>query len=307
VKARPQLVTVLALAAVLAVGCGSDSAEPNDLAGALPGDPEIVSYLDIEAAREGLDLPDDADPADYDELGDPEDPTPEAELVLAGASTLMHVTEPFTMRFEEDATANAFDHTQVSAAASSQDLGGRAVILETDQPFDEIAEELEGAGFERDGDVLSGDSVNPEVAFPYVADVGDGRILVAKELAQTEEALAGDGEPGEAVELLGELEASQREVVTVTPDDSCITGFGVGGDPGGSELEIVLTVDGEADADAVAGELDLYPGDDPVALGEPEVDGESIRLSATTESDPINPSNLIATGAIAGDGVYDCG
>jgi hypothetical protein len=299
------LVASAASVAALVAGCGSDSSDPGELADALPGDPSIVSYIDLDAAREALELPDDADPADYDDLGDPSDPTPESQLVTAAANALPHVTEPFLRRFETDATALAFDHSQVSAAAASQDPEARVAVVQTDQPFDEIADSLESSGFELDGDVYAGESVEPAVAFPYVADLGDGRVVVARDREQADAALAGEDEPGEAAELLAEVEPPQREATAITTEETCVTGLALGGTPGGSEVEIALRVDGEADGELVADELPASLGGEPVSLDEPEADGDLVRVTATAAED-VDISALYASGALMPDQLYDC-
>ena len=199
---------------------------------------------------------DDADPADYDQLEGLEDDEPGALLVEAAADSLPHASDSFNLYFEADATTEAIDHTQVTAAAAAQDPDGRAAVLQTDQSFDEIAESLEAAGFEEEGDVYAGESGDPEPAFPYVADLGDGRIVVAEERAQAEEALSEDGEASEASQLLGELEPPQRQAATIAAEDSCVTTFGIAGEPGGSELQIAFSVDGEADEDRVPSEAE---------------------------------------------------
>jgi hypothetical protein len=295
-----------ALAAFLAAGCGSDSADSGELADALPGDPGIVSYIDLDATREALELPDDADPADYDQLGDPSDPTPESQLVTAAASALPHVTEPFTRRFETDATALAIDHTQVSAAAASEDPEARAALLETDQPFDEIADSLESSGFELDGDVYVGDSIEPEVAFPFVADLGDGRVVVARERELADDALAGEDDPGEAAQLLAEVEQPRRQASAIPSDDACVTGLALGGTPGEFELEIAIRVDGEADAGLLVDELPATVGGEPVPLGEPEADGDLVHVTATPD-EVVDLSALYASGVLLPGELYDCG
>ena len=306
-KAYPVAALVmLAVGLAAPAGCGSGSSDAGELAGALPGDPQFVSYLDIAAAREALELPDDADPADYSQIEDPDDPPPESQLVTAAGNVLPHVKEPQVVTFDDDATSAAIDHSQVTAAAASIDPEGRAAILETDQSFDEIAEALEGSGFELDGDVYAGETAEPEPAFPYVADLGDGRIVVAAELEDAEAALAGEDEASAAATLLGELEAPQREAVT-PGDESCVTGFAIGGEPGGSEVEIVFTVDGEPDLDLVTSELELSPVTE-AELGEPEIDGETVHVTMTLGGDaPTDPSALFAAGAILPADLYDCG
>jgi hypothetical protein len=309
-RAYPAAALAALAAVTAAIGCGSGSSpEPSDLAASLPGDPPFVSYLDLAAAKEALELPDDADPADYGAIDDLDDPTPEAQLVQAARNSLPHVTEAFTVTFEPDATTEAIDHTQVTAAASSlsPEAGGRAAILATEQPFDEIAEALEASGFELDGDVYAGESAEPKPQLPYVADLGDGRIVVAAELADAEEALAGKAEPAEAATLLAELDAPQREATEVDLDDTCVTAFALGGEPGGSEVELAFTVDAEAVADRVPSEVELVTGDEPAQLGEPDVDGETVRVTATPPEGVTDPSTLFAAGAILGNELYDCG
>jgi hypothetical protein len=289
----------------LAAGCGSDSGSSDteaDLAAALPGDPMFVSYMDFDAAKEALGLPDDADPVDFDALGSLDDPTPEGELVDAARSALPHASEAFSVRFEADSTTAAIDHTQVSAAAASIDT--RVAVLESDQPFDAIAEELEASGFELDGDVYDGESAEPEAQLPYVADLGDGRLVVAAELAEAEAAVAGDTVAGEAAALLDELESPQRQAVAIEDEGACVTAFALGGEPGGSEVELVFAVDGEAEADRVASELDT--GEAPTELGEPEVADGVVHLTATPPEGEADVASLFSGGALVADELYDC-
>ena len=310
-RARIAALTILAAVVLAGAGCGSDSesdsteaGESSDLAALLPGDPEFVSYLDLDAAREELGLAEDTDPVSEEALHGEAEDEQAVELFLAAGSVLPHVTESFSQRFEIDATAAAIDHSRVSAAATGEGgAGGRAVVLATDQPFAEIAESLESAGFEADGDVLAGDGVNPEPAFPYVAEAGDGTIVVAGELAAAEEAAAGEVEEGEAAALLAELDQPQRQANVAAT--GCVTGSATGGDVGGSELEIVVRVDGEPEAERVESEAALLTGE-TVELGEPEIDGDLVRVTATApETD--DPTGQFAGGGIFPEDVYDCG
>lgn len=307
---RPAPAAVCA-AAAMATGCGSESAEPSELAATLPGDPEVVTYLDLDAAREALSLPEDADPADQEALDGLDQDDPLVEFFSVSGSALPHVSDALTRTFELDATGLAIDHAQVSAAATSRVAeGGPVEVLQSDQSFDEVAEELEDTGFEQDGDVLSGESADPKPALPYVADAGDGRIVIASTREQADGAIAGgDEEPSESIALLDDLDQPQRAASGISSEGSCLTGFAVGGEVGGGGLEIVLQVDGEADADRVAGEVPALAGESPPRLGEPTVDGDlvAVTASAPTAEEGASGAELVAGGFIAPEALYDCG
>jgi hypothetical protein len=304
-----RVTAILAVVALTGAGCGSDSdsgesSASTDLAASLPGDPTAVYYLDLEATRQELGVAADTDPVSEEALTGDADDEQAAELYLTAGIVLPHVTESFSERFELDATGEAIDHSQVSAAASGEGGdGGRAVVLATDQPFDEIAQSLEAAGFEADGDVLSGANADPEPAFPYVAETGDGTVVLATELAAAEEAAAGETSASDAAALAGKLDQPQRQALAAEQD--CVRGFAVGGDAVGGELEIVIRVDGEPDADRVANEAALISGG-TIVLGEAEVDGDLVRVTATAPEGGDEPTGEFAGGGVFTDDVYEC-
>ncbi|HEX6117663.1 MAG TPA: hypothetical protein VFY99_11220 [Solirubrobacterales bacterium] len=261
--------------------------------GRLPGDPKQGLYLDLEAAREELGLPDDADPADWDALRNREEGDPLAEFVSAASPTLPHVQDSRVKYFELDAVGEAIDHSQVSAAAAGVGDDGSVTLLQSDQSFDEIAQELEEGGFERNGDVLVGESAGPEPVLPFVGDAGDGRIVVASTAEQAERAVAGD-----------------EEASGVTPDEGCITGWAAGREIGEPEVAVVLRIDDGAQADRVADEVPLLTtGAGDAAVGEPEVDGDLVEATVTPtpeDEDATRGAGSGIGGSIAIE-LYDCG
>lgn len=131
-----------------------------------PPEPHLF-YLDLEAAREQLGLPDDADARATQ-------PSPQGDGISEEQIALFNAASPaftFAVRPGRSPLADAIDTGQVSGAASSVLFSRQAVsALRTGQAFDEVATALEGQGYRRDGSLL----VPTGPAEVYDLVVGDG-------------------------------------------------------------------------------------------------------------------------------------
>jgi hypothetical protein len=156
------LLAALAVGGVLA-GCGGD--DEAGLVERLPGDARALSAIDLAAVKEGLGLPEDADPTRA-----PDDAGDEAQARLfayAGGAF------PYLARFDRT-FMQAIDESRVTQAATTPVSGPDTVVtLATDQPLDdEIASRLERAGYRPDDGLLVNEEARGWVALrPWAARV----------------------------------------------------------------------------------------------------------------------------------------
>ncbi len=127
---------------------------------------------ELAAAREELGLPEDADPTPVvSDPGDGYDPgTPEGDLLDAAILSVPSV-RIYAQTFAATPLLRALDGAAITAAAA--DIAGSptaAAAIQTSQSFDDLAGELAGDGYERDGDAIS----NPDEPISDIVDAGDG-------------------------------------------------------------------------------------------------------------------------------------
>jgi hypothetical protein len=300
--ARPYLAAVAALALLLG-GCGGDDDGAGSTAAAklmdrLPAEQEHpgVTLVDLDRAREALDLPSDADPREPSGRG------PSALLTTAGAA-IPYLASPY-----ESPLAEAIDAGRIQAAASTAiDFGPRAVsVIATDQPFDEIASALEASGWQRDGDVLTLSEGGASARVGASAVAGrDGVVVLGYDPGLVGSAAGGDVDPGSGLDRELATESDAPAVATFALDGGCLTGLAVASElDGNAELTIVtddpdperLTID-EADS----GILGRYE------FEAPEVDGDRLRVRFKAPTEPYADPLAIVGGETTADQIYDCG
>ena len=303
----------LALAglAALALGVGAcggsdDSGEGavEDLARYLPEDAAVLAVADLDAAREELGIADDADAIDLEAVsgGDLDLESPEYQLINVAINVVPPVRQ-FAQTFESPPVLEALDGGAISAGAADQaGLMGAPAAIRTSQSFDELADELAGAGYERDGDLLS----NPEQAITEIADAGDGIwVMTAGDEGPTAGELVESppGGPAQQIELVDGSDLALALATSGPEGESCLIGFAGLQNADGTEGEIVLEIDGEASAEAV--DLDAIEGD--LDLGQPAVDGSVVTIPFTASPAP----NASPVGSLFSQlrplGAYDCG
>jgi hypothetical protein len=300
---RRALATILAPAAIGLGGCGDPSTD--DLTQYLPEEVTVLATVDLDAAREELGLPEDADAIDIEAFagGDMDIDSPEYQLINAASSVVPPVRQ-FAQTFESPPLLDALDGGAISAGAADQaGFAGAPAVIQTSQSFDELADELADAGYERDGDVVA----NPDEAISEIADAGDGILVMtggdegptAGELVESPP----DG-PGELTELLGDTELPIGLATSVEEVSECLTAFGGSQNAAGTEGELVIEVSGEASSDAVGSDA---LGDTVLDLGEPVIDGAVMTIPFTApEVANANPVGELLAQLRPLD-IYDCG
>ena len=254
---RVLVCAVLALSVAAVAGCGgSDGGEGAavDLTKRLPADADFYSTVDLGALRQGLDLPDDADPLDGDLLS------------FSGPLGIL-------AQFGDPDVTEALELPQAFALATAVTADGPVTAIATHADTGEIGSTLGDLGFEDQGGVLSGgDSQTLAVR------LDDGAIYLARDA----EGLEGiDREPADDPprQLLEELDAP---LIQTTPSPDCARESAITANADGSG-EIAYLIDGGADASRLAPpESDV---DDRVTFGEPQVDGDLITLMVEAEGD----------------------
>ena len=296
---RPLLALAFA-AAALVIGCGG-GASVEELLAHLPADAELLASVDLAAAREALDLPEDADPLDRG--GGRAD----QRLLFTAAYALPHLERPVDLPIMA-----ALDHGRIRAAAT----GGlppeeRVTVVDTEQSVDEVLEGLEQRGYRREDRIL--ESEEPPVRVVYGAAAEADGLLV---LAGTGEALEGaleseDGAAGSARKLFDELEgpvrvASGRE----RPGGGCLRGSGGTDRLGAGKGELVLRVEGGAEPKRARfdAKQQRLPFTRSVRFGSAEADGELLRVPFSYEANKpgVSPLALVRGDLLAG-ALYGCG
>lgn len=264
-----RLLLALALAAFAgASGCGgSPDPDATELASKLPSDSTIVGYIDLDAARAALELPDDASPADETRL---------AKLGSAALTGVLRVPDPdFT---------GALQLERASAVAGESSDGNGTTLLTGE--FDEAAieEELGGQDYGLESDVLvpvDNDAESPDPnARPSVA-LGDDLIAVSLDPAAAAEVLAAG--PQEDT-LVATLEPTLGVVTTLGPD--CLSATAAVEDlSGGGKIIFETPRPPDPDLLNVAEEI-------PVDVDEPIVDGNQISVELrSTEGKELSPAS----------------
>lgn len=270
-----------------------------DLMERLPASSPAAAYVDLDAAREQLGLPADADLDDIDLTGEPE----RARLLGVAALGLPHLAQP-----RDVPLTSALDTGQVHAAAAtgstSREYG--VAVVRTDQSFDDLADALAQAGYEAEGELLVRGGPALQVVFPVVADGGDGTIVLATSEEAARAVLDGDPRSSPAVELLDQVPGIAAAAVVPSSGLEC-GAVGVGVDLEPATGEIVIFAGDDPDPAQAVPDPDALPALRQAELGEPQVDGDHVRIELEYETDVplVNPTRLAASDITAED-VYRC-
>lgn len=295
---RPLLALAFA-AATLLVGCGG-GASADDLLAHLPSDAEVLATVDVSAAREALELPEDADPLDRGGgSGD-------QRLLFAVAYALPHLERPVDLPIMA-----ALDHSLLRAVAT----GGRppqdqVTVVATEQSVEEVLEGLEERGYRREGRILV--SVEPPVKVVYgAAAEADDLLLLAGSREALEDVLESDaGGGGPARKLLDELEGPVRVASARDgPRGSCLRGLGGTDRLSAGKGELMLRVEGGADPRRSrfdANEQRL-PFTRAVRFGTAKAEGELLRVPFSYDASKPGVSPLaLVTGDLLAGALYGC-
>lgn len=271
-------------------GCGGGSTDDGLLTRLSP-DSKFITVNDLDAMRESLGLPDDADPADA-----------EASIEFARAAVVLSQLSSGG----DLETLPALDLGQANAIAASAQPEF-AIVISTEADLDAVASSLEEAGYGDEDGVLTREGL--------AVALGDGLIGIA-ETAEEAEALIGEpaDEPpppfadadieGPVVSSTSLLDAPVTES-SIDASSECLAYLVTIDDPGEGG-EIVFFPVGEPDPELVDVQGD---GDYESRLGEPQVEGDSVRVTIDPDPDAdpaINP--LAAYDALRRFAVnYDCG
>lgn len=293
------LLALTLAAATLVIGCG-DGASPDDLLAQLPSDAELLATVDFSAAREALELPEDADPLDRGGGRGAQ------RLLFTVAYALPHLERPGDL----PVTA-ALDHGRIRAAATGGLAPqGQVTVIATEQSVEEVLEGLEQRGYRREGQILASDEPSVKVVYGAAAEA-DGLLV----LAGSREALEGvleseDGGTGPARELLDELEGPVR--IASARDrtrGSCLLGLGAADRPGAGKGELVLRVEGGADPkrSRFDDKEQSLPFTREVRFGTAKADGDLLRTPFSYDAkDPgVSPLALVR-GDLLADQLYGC-
>ena len=236
------------------------------MAADLPADASLVTIVDFDALRTDLELGQDYDVASLPgEQGSPElRATSYASVVLPQFRALTTTLD------RDDPLLDAIDGSRISGAATVFDSPATAIIA-TDQPFDEISDELLEAGFEeRDGVLVAPQEIDPSI--DAVADLGDGRIVLADEEETAGAVAAGEATGPPAAALLAEVDGPVRLAAELAggATGDCVSAYSQGEDPAEGEGSLHLIAGPDPDPELV--DIDpLGPVDsteDPVANGD---------------------------------------
>jgi hypothetical protein len=290
----------LALLAGIA-GCGGDGGE-SDLASYMPSDSPLLTQVDMAEVREQLGLPDDADALDFAPVIDGQvDPaSPEYDLLSASLIAAPELSIAL-QTFEVDPVAEAFDGTAITATANAGGGPESLTAIATDQSLDDLEEALADEGYERDGDALV--NPDPDGRAVEIADTGDGVLLLSGEEGAAVDAAADPpGGPAELIEMLESAEQPIAQGVTTLGED-CVTAFGGWENAQLDEGAIKITLDRDAEADSL--DLGDLEDADSISIGEATVDGNSVEVPFTVDSDqPLSVIRSLISRF--GAGLYSC-
>lgn len=300
------------MAIALVAGCsGADDADGgvgaggrdsvSELVERLPEDALMLASIDLVAVRRELGLPDDQG---IDDLSD--------DSVQQLAFALFEVV-PFLGNPRVTPIREALDTGAMSAVASVPYAFAperAAVVVRTAQPFDELAAALEDRGYERDGALLVTDGRVSEMGGDtVVAAAGDDLIVLAQSAEVARAVAAGEGDGPALADAFDAVDGPVRIAFATPADrDSCVETLAAGSQVDPAEGAIVVTVAEPDDAD----ELELLPGDSPVARGvdlDPlRVDGRTVTTRYRYHRDDGfgSPLAFLTAATSEGDGFYRC-
>lgn len=232
-RTRPLTVALLvgALALVGPTACSSDDDDPGatgaaaELARHLPADGRDLLLIDLDAAREAYDLPEDAGL--------------DREQGFEGFQALVASALPTDVRSDPD-LRDAIDTGALHTSAQTTAVEP-VTVLRTDQPWDDLVGELVAAGWERAGDRAT----RGERTVAH-----DGDLVVWASGAEAADAAL---EPHDrAVHGLVTVTDLVDRVVVFglalpgSSEPTCATGVVVGQDPGDAAGDVAVRVQGGA-------------------------------------------------------------
>ena len=253
---------------------------------------DLLAYTDLAAARRQLGLPEDA--------GFPE-PGKRRLLFALASRPLFSFRTLFGRNPDLGALGEVLEAEYIEAAASTNEAfsGPGAdqvyrddvIVVATRQPFEEIASKLRSdGGYEevRDGLLVGGGRPNGRVAsaeddlrrlpFQAVGDAQGGVVVLAGLLPAARAAQAGAGTKlTPAAKLLAQL-PGVAGVARGRFGAPCVSAIGLGEDAAPHAGELVVIVDGTAQADRFLFSGRTYEG----GPGYPALDGEVAFSDATT-------------------------
>lgn len=249
-RPRAALASLSIAAALCLASCDSAeqetnaAAKPVELARYLPKDTQLVQAVDVVAARDDLELPEDANALPTSNKTFPRAKSPEATLFEVTTNAYPDVFDVFVSQ-SNGRGASPLDGTLIRAAAGGAQ---RVSIVSTAEPVEDIDRKLELAGYSLEGKIYEAGQETPDAASRFVADAGNGRFVFAHELSDAQETLRrirDDAEPGEAAEALEPASGSVRLAMTNEDKRSCVTAFSAAMEATGEGAALALIISGD--------------------------------------------------------------
>ena len=309
----PSALIAVLVAALAIAACGGDDSESADtdgglsaseLAAKLPagGTPQAVA-VDVSAAKEAAGLPEDTAP---ETLG----ASPE-EIRLAGSAYFALFSLSAVV---DNPVRTAMDESLITAYAAHPDYASEksVALVSTTQDFDELASALEDEGWERDGDVLTGESDAEGLTYDVVG-AADGFVVLGYSADAVEAVTSGDAQPSDTgeVEALEDLDApvvgavipevEGLECVTLITFEDFVDG----------KSRIAMTIDGRADTESISKQIakDSASAGFNVVSEEAAGDTVTIELEGREDEGLANSPALLIAAGLDDNGalLYDCG
>ncbi len=280
--------------------CGDDS-EDADPVSRLPENASGIASVDFDRARRALDLDEDFDFSDVSA----EDGDSEERLSIAGGLVFPYLSpsRPVPLRA-------ALDHSQMAAAATAGGSPEETVtVVATEQSLDDLADELDGRGYRRRGELLVSNESSADVVYPAVGEA-DGVLVMGGSEKAVRDALGREDGGGEAAELLDTLgEPPVRAVTTLS--GPCVRGLGISDELQPARGEVLIFTDGDADSDAVRFEetFSSSPGRDTesIELEDPDIDGDLVSIEYGYEdAEPAAGLTTLLRSRFGEKSLYDC-
>jgi len=262
---------------------------------------DALAYADLDTAREELELPGDSPISGSGRqrllLSFAARPLFEFSTVVAGDPSLGSLGDVLDGRRIEVAVGTNF---AFSGPGADEIWPWDVVVLRTRQPFQEIAIRLRREGYDEADGLLLNDRRPPGLArhrrefpFPAVGNAGEGVIVLGGSARSVRVALRGaEAELTPTAALLARLPQVAR--VASGSSGRCALAIGLGESAAPREGELVVAVDGEAQANRLlfAGRTyDAMSSKAEVAFGEATADGNLVSARFTS-TDEFNPTRL---------------
>jgi len=287
------LLCVAALAA--GAGCGGGGGVDQAL-DHLPQDTRAVGTVDLKQIRLSLGLPKNAD------LEQPSGDlsSSQSRLAVAAGTVIRFLSVPV-----DSPLRRAIDQGRIRAAAGELASSQGVTVLVTDQPLDDVAEELSGQGFQdQDGILVSDRPSRPPGA--RAIGGGDGLLVVGASEQVVRDALAREGGGGGPQDLLKRLDGPLR-VASYVPGGNCVRGFGASDEVGIDKGELVIQPASAPDPARVR--LGQGLASRRLALEDAKVrrDGDLLRLSVGRQgaSGGLSPAQIAIADVLVSD-IYRC-